>query len=294
MKITIYNSWLHRFGFYIRRQILHPNFNALLVAKKNGKLEFQSLKNYETRNESTAKIISRADQLYNFKNFDWILINTDDKDIGKEYQGLKVFAYSTGSQDYSHVCPDWTFDSWVQVQIDDYEQISEEMAVLGDLPPSSNLMGWRGAITHPNRSRLLRYTDKNKYDIEEIRWNRRNPNKLTGTNYVSIPDTVKKWRYLIDVEGNGFSTRVKLFLFSKRVLFLQERPYKEWYYSKLQPWVHYVPLNRDLSDLDHHFDIIKKDSKLEDEIRNNAFDFARNNLKIEHALKRWSDLINAL
>lgn len=276
------------------RHIIRPRFNSLLVTKKNGKLEFQSLKNYETRNESTAKIISRADQLYNFKNFKWILINTGDKDVGNEYRGLKVFSYSTGSQNFSHVCPDWIFDSWRQVQIGDYDQTSKEMADLGDLPPSSNLMGWRGAITHPNRRRLLNFTDRNKYDFEEIQWNRENPNKLTCANYVSLPDAVKKWRYFIDIEGNGYSGRVKLFLFSKRVLFLQERPYKEWYYPKIKPWVHYVPLKRDLSDLNYHFDIIKKDIKLEDEIRKNAFDFAWNNLKIEHALKRWSYLINAL
>ncbi len=276
------------------RHIIRPGFNSLLVTKKNGKLKFQSLKNYETRNESTAKIISRADQLYNFKDFNWVLINTGDKDKGKEYRRLKVFAYSTRSQDFSHVCPDWTFDSWTQVQIGDYERISKEMADLGDLPPSSNLMGWRGAITHPNRRRLLGFTDRNKYDFKEIQWNRENPNKLTCANYVSLPDAVKKWRYFIDIEGNGFSARVKLCLFGKRLLFLQERQHKEWYYPKMKPWVHYVPIKRDLSDLDYHLDVIKKDLKLEDEIRKNAFDFACNNLKVEHALKRWSDLINAL
>ena len=272
--------------------ISRPRFIALLVRKKNGKLKFRSLKNYETRNESISVIISRADRIYKFKDFDWILINTSDRDEGKYYKNLKVFSFVTRSQDYSHVCPDWTFHGWPEVQIGDYEEITKEISALGDFPPESDLMGWRGAMTHPNRRCLLSYTDRNKYDIQEIQWNRKEPAKLTCDNYISLPDSVKKWRYLIDVEGNGFSARVKYFLFSKRVLFLQERPCKEWYYSKLKPWVHYVPLKRDLSDLEYNFNIIRNDLKLEDGIRNNAYDFAMENLRIEHALKRWNDLIN--
>lgn len=275
-------------------EIQYPQFNSLLVVKRDGQLGFKSLQNYETRNESTAKCIAEADRLYNFKDFDWFLVNTDDKDYGDNYQGLKMFAYSTGTDDYGHVCPDWTFDNWSQVQIGDYEETVQQISMIGELRPMTDLMGWRGAMTHPNRHHLLRFTDKSKYDIEEIQWDRADPGKLTCTNYVSLIDTVKKWRYLIDVEGNGFSARVKPFLFSKRVLFLQDRPFKEWYYPDLKPWVHYVPVKWDLSDLDENLDKIRNDPALEDEIRFNAHEFAQNNLRREHALKRWNDLIQTL
>lgn len=275
-------------------EIQYPHFNSLLVCKKDGQIGFKGLQNYETRNESTAKCIAEADRIYKFKDFDWFLVNTDDRDYGNNYQGLRMFSYSTGGDNYGHVCPDWTFDSWTQVQIGDYEETTQQMSMIGQLTPMTNQMGWRGAMTHPNRQHLLRFTDKSKYDIEEIRWDRSDPGKLTCINYVSLIDTVKRWRYLIDVEGNGFSARVKPFLFSKRVLFLQDRPFKEWYYTDLKPWVHYVPLKWDLSDLDENLDKIRSNTDLEDEIRFNAHDFAQNNLKREHALKRWRDLIETL
>lgn len=275
-------------------QITIPHFNALLVTKQNGQLGFKSLQNYETRNESTAKVIAEADRIYNFKNFDWFMVNTDDKDFGGDYQGLRMFSYSTGTDNYDHVCPDWTFDSWTQVQIGDYEETTQHMAGLGALTPLSNVVGWRGAMTHPNRHHLMRFTDRDRYDIEEIRWDRSDPSKLTCVNYVSLLDTVKKWRYLIDVEGNGFSARVKPFLFSKRVLFLQDRPYKEWYYPKLKAWEHYVPLKSDLSDLDENLDKIRNDPALEEHIRFSANDFAQNNLRRQHALERWRYLIETL
>jgi len=46
--------------------------------------------------------------------------------------------------------------------------------------------------------------------------------------------------------------------------------------------------------LDENLDKIRSNPDLEDEIRFNAHDFAQNNLKREHALKRWRDLIETL
>lgn len=274
--------------------ISRPHFNSFLVSKKENKLNFVSFQNYESRNESTFKSIQEADKLYNFKDFDWILINTDDRDYGNRYQNLKMFSYSTSNENYDHVCPDFVFDCWKEVQIDEYEKVVDQICQLSDTKPLTDLLGWRGALTHPSRFNLLKFTDKSIYDIEEIVWNRSDPKKLTCVNYVSLTDSVKNWRYLIDVEGNGYSARVKFFLFSKRVLFLQSRPYKEWYYQDLKPWTHFVPIRHDLSDLDEKLQIIKNDPKLEEEICNNAFDFAQKNLKKTNALDRWKFIIEQL
>jgi len=270
----------------------YPPFLCLLVRKKDGVMEFKSVINYETRNESTARQINNADKLYNFKDFDWIIINTDDRDVGNTYNGLKVFSYSTFTDDYSHVCPDFLMDSWPQVQIGNYQKQIENIILLSDLKPTTNLLGWRGAITHPNRKKLLQFNNKKLFDIEEIVWDRSNPNKLTSKNYMSISDSVKKWRYFIDVEGNGWSGRIKYFLFSKRLLFVQDRPWKEWYYPKFVPWKHYIPVSSDLSDLEDMLKFVKKDKVLEDKIRNEAFNFAMNNLQYKHCLERWKVLLD--
>jgi hypothetical protein len=272
--------------------VLQPTgFNSLFVSKQNGHLRFHSMKNYETRNESTAKQIQIADYIYNFDDFDWIIINTDDMNIGNLYNNMKVFSYSTDNNDYSHVCPDFVMDAWPQVQIEDYQLVNKNMSIIGDTPSETNLLGWRGVMSHPNRYNLLKYTDRNMYDIEEINWDRTNPEKLTCLNYVSLPESGKRWRYLIDVEGRGYSARVKLLLFSKRVLFLQERPHKEWFYESLIPWKHYVPIKRDLSDLEVNLKIIQTDTQLEDTIRMNAYMFATNNLQRKHAIERWGELL---
>lgn len=271
-----------------------PNFSSFLVSKRDNKLNFVDLHECESRNKSTFKCIEQADNIYNFKDFDWIIINTSDKDLGNSYHNLKLFSFSSLNGNYDHVCPDFLFDCWKEVQIDDYEKVVEQICQINDEKPTTNFLGWRGALTHHNRYNLLKLTDKNLYDVEEIVWDRSNPDKLTCVNYVSLIDSVKKWRYLIDVEGHGYSARVKIFLFSKRLLFLQDRPYKEWYYQDLKPWIHFVPLKPDLSDLNENFEIVRNDPNLEKQIYNNAFDFAQKNLKKSNAFERWKHIIENL
>jgi hypothetical protein len=272
--------------------ITHPHFHAFAVRKLDGKLQFAPYGNYETRNQSTIKLIMLSNEVFNFKNFDWVLVNTDDVPFGKEYEGLRLLSYSAENENYENACPDFLFESWKQVQIDDYEDTIKQMGKLGNLNPKTNVLGWRGAETHPNRRLLLNYNNRDNYDIEFINWDRTNPDRLTCTNYVSLFDHVNNWRYLIDVEGGGWSARTKLFFFSKRVVFLQDRPFKEWFYANIKPWVHYVPVNRDLSNLEENLNILKKDEALEKHIQNNAFNFAIENLRRINAIKRWNELLN--
>jgi hypothetical protein len=265
-----------------------------MVRKHNGALEFIGGQNCETRNESTAKLISISDYTYSFNDFDWIVINTGDKDEYRVVEGYDVYSYSTSNEDYSKTVPDFIFDCWPQTQLDDYGKTTRKMAEIGNSLPMTDKLGWRGAITHSSRNYLLNFNDKTLFDIEEIRWDRSNPDRLTCHNFVSLEDSVRNWRYLIDVEGHGWSARMKLFLFSRRVLFLQDRPYKEWFYPKMIPMVHYVPVKRNLSDLDEKLDMIKSNPELEKYIINSSYEFATQNLTRKNAIERWREILNEL
>jgi hypothetical protein len=271
-----------------------PSFNALLVRKRGGELQFLGLRNYENRNESTARCIFDANQITPLADCDWFLINTDDFSSGDNYRGLLTLAYSSSTNNYKFLCPDFIFDHWRQVQIHDYEATANELSNLGRQPPSTDLLGWRGAMTHPNRRNLLKFTSRSCYDIEEIVWDRSDPNKLTCRNYLGLQDSVRKWRYLIDVEGRGYSGRVKLLLFSRRVLFLQDRPAKEWYYPSLKPWIHYVPVKPDLSDLPENLERVKRDRDLESRIAIEANSFAQKHLSRQAAYMRWAELFSRI
>ena len=68
-------------------------------------------------------------------------------------------------------------------------------------------------------------------------------------NARSLPEQVRRWRALIDVEGAGYSGRLKLLLHSGRPVLIQDRPWHEWFWDELVPWENFIPVARDLSDL---------------------------------------------
>ncbi|KAF9004568.1 glycosyl transferase family 90-domain-containing protein [Cyathus striatus] len=57
-----------------------------------------------------------------------------------------------------------------------------------------------------------------------------------------------KYKYVIDVDGNGWSGRFKRLMTTNAMVF-KSTIYPEWYAGRVAPWVHYVPIQLDLSDL---------------------------------------------
>jgi len=56
------------------------------------------------------------------------------------------------------------------------------------------------------------------------------------------------YKYIMDVDGNGWSARFKRLL-SSNSLVLKSTIFPEWYTERIMPWVHYVPVQIDYSDL---------------------------------------------
>jgi hypothetical protein len=64
-----------------------------------------------------------------------------------------------------------------------------------------------------------------------------------------------EYRYAIYAEGHcGWSDRLRFMLFMGAALFLQETNCREYYGLKLEPWVHYVPLDHDFHALEAAYD----------------------------------------
>jgi len=57
-----------------------------------------------------------------------------------------------------------------------------------------------------------------------------------------------QYRYLMDVDGNGWSGRFHRLLSTNAVV-LKSTVFPEWYQDRIVPWVHYVPIKIDYSDL---------------------------------------------
>jgi hypothetical protein len=67
-------------------------------------------------------------------------------------------------------------------------------------------------------------------------------------------------RYLIDIDGvaNAWGMFEKLLMGS--CVLKVESPYEQWFYDDIVPWIHYVPVAADLSDLQQRIDWCRQNS----------------------------------
>lgn len=97
--------------------------------------------------------------------------------------------------------------------------------------------------------------------------------------YVHLGKTVQetaiqdhfRYKYLLDIDGNANTySRCRWILLSNSTLLKVASPFHQWYYKAMQPWVHYVPVKEDLSDLEEVLNRLKNDDELARRIAKNG------------------------
>lgn len=84
------------------------------------------------------------------------------------------------------------------------------------------------------------------------------------------------YKYLIDVDGNTCSfSRMAWILYSNSVLLKPESTQVQWYYARLKPYIHYLPINADFSNLRAQFNWAQAHQQMAEEIANNGHNLAR-------------------
>jgi hypothetical protein len=181
---------------------------------------------------------------------------------------------------------------WPQVGIPNAEAMMHEL--LADTSPyESDKIFWIGANSHPSRSKLceLGRMHPELFDVEIIEWdNKASGGQVSKTRQVSILDH-RKFKYLVDCPGNGYSARVKWLLATGRPIFMVERNVVEHWHEDMEPWVHYAPVAADLSNLIEHHSRLEEDPALYEKIGKNARQFAAEHLTIECLLNRTAEAI---
>ena len=138
--------------------------------------------------------------------------------------------------------------------------------------PTLPMVGGFGFLcgdTKPYRLRFIEYARKYPAAFEYISTNKFS--KLDPT-MISFSD-MKKYKYLIDLPGHTYSTKLYSFLHMRRVIFRVEGVNREheFYWEKwLEPWVHYIPISPDFSDLMVKYCDIEENPILYDKIVENC------------------------
>jgi hypothetical protein len=171
---------------------------------------------------------------------------------------------------------------------------------------------WRGATTGSNhkaetyanfpRAQFLRHA--RNLDIVNACFTIYTPN-LRGTRRqqlheefpacvnVSRTDSLK-FKYLIDIDGNANSySRTAWILYSNSLLFKHQSNLMQWYYPALKPYVHYLPVAADFSNLQQQYNWAQEHPQQVQIIMHNANVLAKQVFSKREILRSVAQAFNA-
>ena len=259
------------------------------VKQTTGALSFEHVDNYESRGVSAERLIREAVGRYGFTMDFAFSVHTGDMPD----RAANLYSYTTTAKRDNDTFPCFLYDSWPECGVPDYEAVCRGFT---NTIPLSQKIGWIGAPMVNVRGRFMsQFADTEISEGLENLWNRENRSDLAGNTptYMTYQQQIDRWKYLIDMQGCGWSARLKVLLRSPRVVFLVEREYEEWFFRFLRPWVHYVPVKEDLSDLRENYYRIEGDPLLQRAIGINQRLFADTYLTRAAALREICRIILA-
>ncbi len=119
-----------------------------------------------------------------------------------------------------------------------------------------NKVIWRGSSTGFPENKGSRFHLVKKYfndDIIDVGFSKivqnRNEYKQFIKNNMSIKEQLK-YKFIISVEGNDVASGLKWLLYSNSIVLMTEPKIESWLMEfKLKPYVHYVPIKEDFSNI---------------------------------------------
>lgn len=181
-----------------------------------------------------------------------------------------------------------SYEDWLRVQNKENKwfpksRINYNYEIETEWSNKKNIAVFRGSSTGEGitietnmRLKVAYLSYLNKLDDDNLpfldagitKWNFR-PKKLINNPYLQIinpdnfpfnlvnslsPKEQSNYKYIIHIDGHVSANRISYELSMNSVVLIVESPWKYWFSELLEPYIHYVPIKADLSDL---FDKIK-------------------------------------
>ena len=270
---------------------------VVYAEKINGQLILGEIgPGFENRNSSILTLIKLTDEKYNLPDFKIMYVHTGDHEHS-EFIGCYYFCYGGKKKE---CFPDFNFFNWKNVGVFDYKETVNEIRNNIDLSKYEEMkVGWIGALNGGwHKRRVLYRLGQENPDILDIinigGWDQKKdmPHLIPSScKYHSYVDLGQKYTILLDIEGGGYSGRLKYLFHTGRPVIVVDRVPKEFFYPFMKPWEHYIPVKNDLSDLLEKTRWIINNYSEAYEIGLNGKDFAEKYLTRDYALEHIKNLI---
>ncbi|XP_044044177.1 protein O-glucosyltransferase 1 [Siniperca chuatsi] len=100
-----------------------------------------------------------------------------------------------------------------------------------------------------------------------------------------------KYKYLFNFRGVAASFRFKHLFLCGSLVFHVGDEWQEFFYPELKPWVHYIPVKQDLSDVRALLQFVKENDAIAQEIATRGKEFILDHLRMQDISCYWERLL---
>lgn len=239
---------------------------------------------------------------------EFVLNTRDWPQAHKRFEPLPVFSFSK-TRDYSDIMyPAWTFwaggpaislyptgiGRW-DLQRDIISKTAERTWTWNKKEP---IGFFRGSRTSAERDPLI-LLSRSKPTLVDAQYTKNQAWKSDqdtlgrpAAQEVRFEDHCK-YKYLFNFRGVAASFRLKhLFLCKSLVLHVGDE-WLEFFYPQLKPWVHYIPVNVDLDEVEDLLEFARENDDVVHEIAERGYDFIWKHLRMEDVQCYWERLLKS-
>lgn len=235
------------------------------------KLAYRALRRVRTRDEQARwkNILQSIDSGVGFPYWAWY---GDYKSCNKNNYGIQSIPLLTTAAkadcDYSFPIPNYMTIIDTQRSSDQWEGNFQEFEKKYPWDQKINKAVWRGSLAESDtkltfeniRWRLCKFVHESKNPLYDVGLTSIS-SQITEKVFVNTADVgglastitpmleFMKYRAIIDMDGNSWSSRFGSILCFNSVVIKVEPKYTEYFFADLLPWMHYIPVKNDLSDL---------------------------------------------
>lgn len=235
------------------------------------------------------------------------LVNVQDHPVTRIDRPLPVFSFSKIPAEHADILyPAWAFweggpalkviPSWR------WDLTRRDLLQAGDAlswEEKKPAVFFRGSRTNETRDPYVLHAQRHP-DLWDVRYTLNQSQqqtdyvtrvmKLTPAEPVAPRDHCS-WRYLLNFDGVAASFRLKNLLACGGLVFYVEPKWEEFFYPKLIPGEHYVPLSLDVAEAARTVEALRTDDARARRIARNGRDFIEKHLTLAHVRRYWLDLL---
>ncbi|KAK6175502.1 hypothetical protein SNE40_013955 [Patella caerulea] len=157
---------------------------------------------------------------------------------------------------------------------------------------------FRGSRTSSERDPLI-YLSRAKPDLVDAEYTKNQAWKSEADTLHRPPATeIKledhcKYKYLFNFRGVAASFRFKHLFLCDSLVFHVGDEWLEFFYPIMKPWVHYIPVKQDLSDVEDLLHFAKENDEVAKKIATRGRQFIWDHLKMEDISCYWKKLLKS-